>query len=98
CCGAFEPLPCLGGEGGQPRQLRQPRGLAVSRGGLLYVVDTGNRRVQVFSIKGLALTTILGPLDSKGRSIASTPAMPAGATDCRPEASFADGTWDPFDI
>src|SRR5262249_30525230 len=58
CWGEFEPLPCLGGEGSAPRRLRSPHGLAVSRHGVLYVADTDNRRVQLFSVKETALLSI----------------------------------------
>jgi phage tail-like protein len=55
CTNTFETLPCLGGEGPEPRRLHEPHGLAVSPRGDLVVADTGNERVQVFSAKGLAL-------------------------------------------
>lgn len=63
CCGRFETLPGIGGEGVEPRQLRSPRGLAVSPRGVLYVVDSGNGRIQLFSIRGLALLAIWAPAD-----------------------------------
>jgi phage tail-like protein len=62
CTREFKVLPCIGGEGSEPRQLRAPRGLAISSRGDLYIADTGNRRVQVFALKGLALRAIWGPL------------------------------------
>lgn len=40
CCCRFERVPCFGGRGGEPRQLRRPRGIAIC-GNTLYVCDTG---------------------------------------------------------
>ncbi len=62
CCGAFERLPCVGGEGSAPRRLKDPHGIAVA-GGRLYVADTGNERVQVFALHGLLLLGIWGPIE-----------------------------------
>jgi len=59
CEQRFETIPCVGGEGEEPRQLRDAHGMAISRRGDLYVADTGNARVQVFSLKGLALRQII---------------------------------------
>lgn len=53
-------LRCIGGEGTAPRMFNGPRGLAISRTGLLYVADTGNHRVQCFTLEGLALKNIWG--------------------------------------
>src|SRR5579863_7768204 len=63
CAGRFESLPCVGGKGVEPRQFNKPWGLAISPRNDIYVADTGNQRVQVFSVKGLVL-----------RSITTTPA------------------------
>jgi phage tail-like protein len=61
----FVPLPQVGGPGdpAEPRRFRAPANIAISGGGL-YVADTGNRRVQVFSLVGLALRAVWGPLDA----------------------------------
>ena len=40
CCCTFEVVPCLGGEGGGARELRNPGDIAIC-GGNLFVVDTG---------------------------------------------------------
>lgn len=40
CCCRFDEVPCLGGEGGEPRQLRNPGGIAIC-GGNLFVCDAG---------------------------------------------------------
>lgn len=59
CEQRFDTLPCIGGEGREPRQLHDAHGVAISRRGDLYVADTGNARVQIFSLKGLALRRII---------------------------------------
>jgi len=41
-----------GGEGDGPGQFEEPRGVAVSLDGVVYVADTGNGRVQVFDMDG----------------------------------------------
>jgi phage tail-like protein len=51
CDGSVEPVPCIGGQGSDPGQLDSPHGLLVGRGGVLYVADTGNRRVQAFDLR-----------------------------------------------
>jgi len=38
--------------GGEARQVYQPRGIAISRRGDLYVADTGNSRIQVVAPNG----------------------------------------------
>ncbi len=59
CERRLEALPCVGGEGSAPRRLRDPHGIAISSRDDLYVADTGNARVQVFALKGLALRRIV---------------------------------------
>lgn len=59
----LRPLPCLGGPGWQPRHLLEPRGLAISRDGRLYVADCGNHRIQVFRLPDLYLQEIWGRID-----------------------------------
>lgn len=61
CHAAFSEVPCVGGLGGEPRQLREPGGLAFHTRGDLLVADTGNGRVQVFTQKGWTLRKIIGP-------------------------------------
>lgn len=53
-------LPCFGGEGIEPRRFKTPRGIAITGDGTLYVADSGNHRVQSFSLRGLVLTNIWG--------------------------------------
>jgi phage tail-like protein len=89
CTQTFEILPCLGGVGVDPRQLSGPRGIDVSRRGDLYVADTGNRRVQVFSLKGLALRAIWGPYRFDAAAAKLTPAAPG---------DDGPGVWEPWDV
>lgn len=60
CKTPIEYLPCLGGLGSGPRQFNEPRGLAISPAGYLYVADSKNHRVQVFALRGLILKEIWG--------------------------------------
>ena len=63
CTGEVEPLPCFGGEGGLPGQLRQPRGVIVGPRERLYVADSGNHRVQVVDLATLQLVGVWGQTD-----------------------------------
>jgi phage tail-like protein len=104
CTETFEALPCVGGAGGEARRLLDPHGLAVSCTGDLYVADTGNRRVQVFALKGLPLRTTWGPLQVvrrdgaiQVRHVSPLPRVPgAGGVQASPE--FPEGTWRPWDV
>jgi len=58
CKGAFETLPCIGGRGAKPRELDGARGIDISCHRDLFVADTGNKRIQVFALKGLPLRAI----------------------------------------
>ena len=60
CQSSIEYLPCLGGLGNAPRQFNEPRGLAISKTGNLYVVDRKNHRIQVFALPRLVLQAIWG--------------------------------------
>ncbi|MGR9072443.1 MAG: phage tail protein [Gammaproteobacteria bacterium] len=57
CICRFGLLPCIGGEGGRPRQFRQARAIA-AHCGQLYVCDAGNHRIQVFTLPDLSLRAI----------------------------------------
>jgi len=104
CSQLFEVLPCLGGSGAGPRQLNDPRGMDISRQDDLVIADTGNRRIAIYSIKGLALRALLGPFVVERtpngvvlkRSMA--PIVPAVATDCDPGTSQPSGLWSPHDV
>ena len=50
----FVPVPCFGGVGSGPRQLKDPHGIAVCAGNL-FVCDTGNHRLSVFALHGFVL-------------------------------------------
>ena len=50
----FQRVPCFGGPGSGPRQLKTPHGIAVCAGNL-FVCDTGNHRVSVFALHGFVL-------------------------------------------
>jgi phage tail-like protein len=99
CCAAFDRLPCIGGDGDELRRFTDPQGIVVSRDGFLYVVDAGARRVQAFSLKGLALTGVWGPIDGHGQAISSTPELDPNRPDlCPPARVFPAGTWQPWGI
>ncbi len=61
CDSRDAPVPCIGGTGETPPQLRAPSGLAVlaDRNALL-VGDTGNHRVQVFDLATFQLLDVWG--------------------------------------
>ena len=67
---AFHALPEVGGEGSGPRRFTQPANLAIAAN-RLYVADTGNRRVQVFDLSGLALVDLI---DASGERAGWVPA------------------------
>jgi phage tail-like protein len=54
CECVFKTVPCFGGSGRGPRQLLDPHGIAICSGNL-YICDTGNHRVSVFSLRGFVL-------------------------------------------
>jgi phage tail-like protein len=104
CSEKFVTLHCIGGFGSEPRHLNNPHGLAISPRNDLYIADTGNYRVQVFSLRELALRNIWGPLQitpsPPGYSIA--PAVPSvappAASSCDRSLVYPRGTWQPWDI
>lgn len=61
-----ETLPCLGGDGSDVRNLREPCGLAI-RGDNLFIVDAGNARVLAVSLSRMVLRRVVGPIDDSGR-------------------------------
>ncbi|MBN1439686.1 MAG: hypothetical protein JW929_09775 [Anaerolineales bacterium] len=60
CDCRFAAVPCFGGRGGGPRQLSDPHGIGICSGNL-YICDTGNHRLSVFSLRGFALRGHLAP-------------------------------------
>jgi phage tail-like protein len=105
CLQQFMVLPCIGGAGDAPRQLNAPGGIAISGRDDLYVADAGNWRVQVFSVKGLALRKIIGPyvVSNTGGKITVTSAsfarnIAATGASCDVQLSPPAGTWSPADV
>jgi phage tail-like protein len=70
---AFVRLPSLGDTGDDARRFNDPVAIAIA-GQNLYVADRGNRRIQVFALRGLALRHVWGPWDGRGRPVAATDA------------------------
>lgn len=67
CDGSSAPLPCLGGSGSQVSQFSSPRGLLVPHDRQsLFVVDSGNHRIQIFDLKTLQLIQIWGQANPGG--------------------------------
>ncbi len=61
CDGAIGVVPCMGGEGGLPRQFNLPRGLLIPKyRDSLFVVDSGNHRLQVFDLSSNQLVDVWG--------------------------------------
>lgn len=102
CAGYWQKLPHIGGNGSAPRRFRRPRGLAISRRNDLYVADSGNRRVQVFTVKGLALRAIWGPLRivevAGERRVQTVPNPCPDPCDDAVGIDFPAGTWRPWDV
>jgi phage tail-like protein len=105
CLQQFITLPCIGGKGCEPRQLSSPHGMAISCDGNLHIADIGNRRIQVFTLKGLALRAIWGPLavNQTATAITVVPAVSkitwsSTAPDCAAQIVYPPHTWEPWDI
>ena len=102
CVESFSTLACIGGKGVEPRQFSDPHGIAISCHNDLYVADTGNRRVQVFALKGLALRCIWGPFQvAVNGSVSIKPTVVSWtkpADDCLPAPEFPRTTWIPWDV
>ncbi|HUA58214.1 MAG TPA: phage tail protein [Verrucomicrobiae bacterium] len=97
CLQQFIDLPCIGPRGHEPRRLASPHGLAISCADDIYIADSGNRRVQVFSVKGLALRRIWEPIEVVRRAggISVKRALPLWVAG---KPTFGEGTWQPSDI
>jgi phage tail-like protein len=104
CLQQFLQLPCIGPSGCEPRQLDHPHGLAISCSDDIYIADSGNRRVQIFSAQGLALRRILGPLQVAiaASGITTKPAYPVSSASpagpCNCSNTYPPGTWQPWDV
>ena len=85
CKQVFEVLPALGGAGSEARRFLDPHRITISERNNLYVADTGNRRVQVFALKGLSLRAVWGPLlviqDESGIRVQATSAWPTSESE-----------------
>ncbi len=61
CDGSSGPLPCIGGKGTQLTRFSAPRGLLVPRHRqALFVVDSGNHRIQIFDLATFELVEVWG--------------------------------------
>lgn len=102
CSQQFHELPCIGGRGWAPRQFEHPRGMTISCRDELMVADTGNHRVQIFSLHGLALRNIWGPFIVRalpsGSSVAPVAPQVLPTEDCSPHRVYPAQTWEPWDV
>ena len=57
CDCQFNAVPCVGGFGKGPRELQDPHGIGISSGNI-FICDTGNHRVLVFSLVGFVLRDV----------------------------------------
>nr|WP_046284319.1 phage tail protein [Mycobacterium sp. UM_NZ2] len=88
--------PCSESVAVDPRCLVEPRGLALTCSGVLYVVDAGARRLVVVAAGTRAVLGVVGPIDARGRPV--RPVRPQ-APGCEPEApGWPEGTWWPWDV
>jgi phage tail-like protein len=74
----IELVPGIGPEGPAPRQLAAPRALIVSERDELVIADTGNARVQIFTLPDLALRAILTLRERAGEAPPWRPVDVAG--------------------
>lgn len=101
CRCRFEEILCIGGAGSRPRQLRGPQGLAISQQGDILITDTGNRRVQVFSLKSLALRDIWGPyrvVQDDGEIQLRPVPVPHEGRGTAPDSDWPADTWRPWGV
>jgi phage tail-like protein len=67
CDGELTGVPCIGNQGGAPTQLHTPCGLLIPRHrSSLFVVDSGNHRIQVFDPASWQLLDIWGWTQAAG--------------------------------
>lgn len=99
CTGTVTPLPCLGGAGSLPGQLRSPRGILVAepfspqssaRHPILYILDSGNHRIQLIDLSTQQLRGIWGQPDPYSAS----ETMPNSGVLNFPEEMVADSSGD----
>lgn len=78
CDNAVAPAPCMGGSGSQASQFQAPRGLLIPKDrNSLFVVDSGNDRIQIFDLATFQLMEIWGEAGAQPGQF-STPRTLAG--------------------
>jgi phage tail-like protein len=100
---AFTRVPCVGGKGSDLRQLRDPHGMAIACRDTLYIADTGNRRVQIFTLGDSALRAVWGPFtvkatQGKWQIGPATPSVIAPTEISPATRAYPAGTWEPWDV
>jgi phage tail-like protein len=102
----FDKVPCTGGLGAAPRQVANPHGIGIS-GGNLFICDSGNRRVQVFALKGMTLRSVWGPwklvIENSNSHLEPAAAewnIQTQPDECEPQVlpSWPAEVWQPWDI
>ncbi len=81
CECSFQQVPCFGGAGRNARQLTNPNGIGICAGNL-FVCDTGNHRLSVFTLNGFVLRGYWQP----SASVYKTP------------NPVLINIWEPFDV
>lgn len=99
CCPEILMLQTIGGLGAEPRQLNTPLGLVIGWRGDLVVMDSGNRRLQLFTLPGLALRRVIGPFPARPGSLPEEPpaAEPPPVPCALPPALPTGDWWQPVD-
>jgi len=103
CSQKCEIVHCVGGYGSEPRQLKHPHGMAISNCDNLYIADTGNHRVQMFSLQDVALCAVWGPFRVKksadGYSLeAAVPTVEPPTETKKSRLVYPADTWRPWDV
>lgn len=86
CECTFIDVPCIAGKGSGARQVTDPRGIVYTRGNL-FIADTGNARVSIFSVRGNVLR---GTLSVPASEVAQPWSPVAIAADHRGRVYVAD--------
>jgi len=98
CCGPVKPLSTIGGLGSEPRQLDTPLGLALNQRDDLIVVDSGNRRLLLFTLPGLALRRIFGPFERTTFFPSAVEPISLETEIADPETPDSPSLWYPVDV
>ncbi|MFY9608528.1 MAG: phage tail protein I [Blastocatellia bacterium] len=73
CDGTTAPLACIGGEGDTPNRFKSPRGLLIPKHRrTLFVVDSGNHRVQLFDLADNQVVDVWGQASASGPPLPGT--------------------------